>query len=439
MKRGMSMIQKNKRLILLGLVLIFAVFAVYGCSSKATKTGTDSSKEKVELSFIRWSNGPALDKEETDKVKRFNDSHPNIKVNMTMLPWDETFKKIEMTLASDKPVDLFYWDVPAYSYYKKGLLKNLQPYFDRDIKMSDFDAKLFEPFKFDGTNMYLAPENYQTLVMYYNKDLFDKAHVAYPTDNWNWNDFLAAAQKLTIKNGDKTVQFGTTMSLGAWWGWMALSQEQGGALTDTIHDPKTLTFNTPETKNALQYLQDLIYKYHVAPDTAQAGALGGDFLTGKIAMYVGGDWDLGSLKTAKDIHFDMAPMPKWDDKRVVPYFMGAYGMTEKTKYPDQAWEFMKWAMTDNQETLAKEQSWIPVYKPALAKVSQPVWAPAGYQTARFDWMKYGVIGDLYHLKWREVQDKVLGPTSDLIFNNKITIDDAVKKMDEEANKIINSK
>ncbi|CAK4814727.1 unnamed protein product [Aphanomyces euteiches] len=426
----------------LALVSVLTVFSLYGCSSggddkKDPAVNTDGGKkEKVELNFLRWSNGPALDEEEKDKVKRFNDSHPDIQVKMTMLPYDETFKKIELSLASNTPVDLFFWDVPAYAYYKKGLIKNLQPYFDKDLKMDEFDTKLFEPFKFDGSNMYVAPENYQTLVLYYNKDLFDKAKVAYPTEDWNWDDFLSAAQKLTIKEGEKTVQFGTDMSLGAWWGWMALSQEQGGKLTDNIHDPEKLTFNTPETKNALQYLQDLMFKYGVAPDAAKKSGLGGDFMTGKIAMYVGGDWDLGSLKDAKGLKFDMAPIPKWDDNRVVPYWVGGYTMTEKTKYPDEAWEFIKWTMTENQETLAKQQSWIPVNKTALEKVKAPEWAPSGYQKSRFAWMEYGTIGDIYHLRWREAQDKVIGPIGDQIFNNKITVDEALKNMDIEVNKIL---
>ncbi|WP_219837054.1 ABC transporter substrate-binding protein [Paenibacillus sp. R14(2021)] len=436
-----------------GLVAAVMMFTLYGCSGgEGNKSGTGGSegaagnesktasnggeKEKVSLNFIRWSNGPALDNEEKDKVKRFNDSHPNIQVNMTMLPWDETFKKIELSLASNSPVDLFYWDVPAYAWYKKGLMQNLQPYFDRDLNMSDYDEKLFAPFKFDGQNMYVAPENYQTLVLYYNKDLFDKANVAYPTADWNWTDFLDTAKKLTIKQGDKTTQFGTTMSLGAWWGWMALSQEQGGSLTDNIHDPQKLSFNTPQTKNALQFLQDLIYKHGVAPDAAQASALGGDFMSGKIAMYVGGDWDLGTLKGTKDLHWDMTPMPKWDGQRVVPYWMGGYAMTSKTKHPDEAWEFIKWTMTDNQETLSKQQSWIPVSKSALEKANVPAWAPKGYEEARFAWKEYGTIGDIYHLRWREAQDKVIAPIDDQIFANKMTVDEGLKQMEQQVNEIL---
>ena len=39
------------------------------------------------------------------------------------------------------------------------------------------------------------------MVLYYNKDLFDKDGVSYPTADWKWPDFLAAAQKLTVREG----------------------------------------------------------------------------------------------------------------------------------------------------------------------------------------------------------------------------------------------
>jgi multiple sugar transport system substrate-binding protein len=424
----------------LAVVLAFAIVLLFAAGCTSSGGGQKADGGKVSIEFIRWSNGPALDAEEEDKIKRFNESHPNIQVKMTLLPWDETFKKIELSLASNSPVDVFYWDVPAYAWYKKGLFKNLQPYFDKDIKMDDYESKLFEPFKFNGSDMFIAPENFQTLALYYNKDLFDKAGVSYPNENWTWDDVLDAAQKLTLKDGDQAKQFGfDTGALGAWWGWMALSQEQGGQLADNIHEPTKLTFNTPETVNSLQFLQDLIYKHGVAPDAAKRNALGGDFLTGKIAMYVGGDWDLGTLKELKDVAWDMAPLPKWGDNRVVPYWMGGYVITEKSKHPDEAWEFVKWTMTENQETLAKQQSWIPVHNPSRDNAATPDWAPAGYAQTRFEWMKYGMIGDVYHLKWREINDKAISPIVDQIFNNKLTAQEGLQQMDDLANQILNEK
>lgn len=425
--------RKSSKVLIVFLTIALLLGVIAGCSKKpVTYTG-----EKVTLEFVRWSNGPDLDAEEQDKVKRFNDSHPSIEVKMTLLPWDETFKKIELSLATDKPVDIFYWDTPAYGWYVKGLFKNLQPYFDRDLKMSDYDKDLFNPLKFDKKNMYIAPENYQTVILYYNKTLFKQAGIDVPNENSTWDEIRDAALKLTKTEGDKTTQFGFDIAtLNTWWAWQSLTYSQGGKLVDSINNPEAIQLNTPETTNTLQYLQDLIYKDKVSPTNAQRDALGGGFTTGKIGMYVGGDWDIGGLKQIKDFEWGMAPLPKWDKKRVTPYFIGGYVMTEKSQYPDQAWEFIRWCMTDNQETLAKQASWIPVYNPARKNAEIPTWAPDGYEAARFNWTKDGIIGDIYSTKWREALDKYISPMQDEIFLNNGNVADALKKAETEINKIL---
>jgi len=430
--------KKNKAVWMLLIVASMLVTFVAGCSQSGS--GGSGSGEKVTLQFIRWSNGPALDAEEEDKVKRFNESHPNIEVQMTLLPWDETFRKIELSLASNDPVDLFYWDVPAYAWYKKGLFKNLQPYFDKDLNMNDYDAKLFEPFKFDGENMYVAPENYQTLTFYYNKTAFDAAGLDYPNADWTWEDVLAAAQKLTITEGGQTTQYGfDATALGIWLSWMALSWAQGGSIAADVHEPEAVTLNTPENAAALQFVQDMIYKHKVSPDVATKDANGMNFQTGKLAMYVGGDWDLGSLKEITDFEWGMAPIPKWGEGRATPYFMGGYAMAEKTKHPDAAWEFIKWTMTENQKTLAEQQSWIPVHNPSRDGAPLPDWAPEGYKEARLEWMKDGRIGDIYHLKWREATDKFMTPMQDEIFINGGDVKAALANAEKEINALLQSK
>lgn len=439
--------KKRKAVWMLLIVVSMLMTIVAGCSQGsggsggAGDSGGDSgSGEKVKLRFIRWSNGPALDKEEQDKIKRFNESHPNIEVQMTLLPWDETFRKIELSLASNDPIDLFYWDVPAYAWYKKGLFKNLQPYFDRDLNMEEYNAELFEPFKFDGKNMYVAPENYQTLTLYYNKTAFDNAGLDYPNADWTWEDVLEAAKKLTIREGNRVTQYGfDATAMGTWWAWMSLSAAQGGKLVEDVHEPTKITLNTPETTAALQFLQDMIYKHKVSPDVATKDSMGLNFQTGKIAMYVGGDWDLGTLREITDFEWDMAPLPKWGEGRATPYFMGGYVMAENTKHPEEAWEFIKWTMTENQKTLANQHSWIAVHNPSREAAEIPDWVPSGYKEARFEWMKDGMIGDIYSIKWREAYDKYMVPMQDEIFINGGSVPDALAKTEREINALLQSK
>ena len=52
---------------------------------------------------------------------------------------------------------------------------------------------------------YGFPQGFATEIMYYNKDMFDAAGVAYPTDDWTWDDYTAAAEKLTKPMDPSTV------------------------------------------------------------------------------------------------------------------------------------------------------------------------------------------------------------------------------------------
>lgn len=93
-------------------------------------------------------------------------------------------------------------------------------------------------------------------------------------------------------------------------------------------------------------------------------------------------------------------------------------------------------MTDNQETLAKQQSWIPVYNPARDNETLPDWAPDGYEAARYEWTNDGVIGDIYHIKWREAHDKYIAPMQDEIFLNNGDVVKALKSAEENINKLL---
>ena len=78
-----------------------------------------------------------------------------------------------------------------------------------EIAAADYYPQPMEAFTFDGELMCL-PQNLSSLVVYYNRDLFDAAGLADPAMNWTWDDFLAAAQALTRDtDGDGAIdQFG---------------------------------------------------------------------------------------------------------------------------------------------------------------------------------------------------------------------------------------
>jgi multiple sugar transport system substrate-binding protein len=127
------------------------------------------------------------------------------------------------------------------------------------------------------------------VVLFYNKNLFDKAGVSYPTTSWedkswNWEAFLDAARKLTVTGSDgKIAQAGISgMQWHYFWPWYF-----GGDWSD--EDAKVAKLNDPKTAKGIQEVADLWLKYKVADQ-------GGSFNSNKAAMTVDGVWTMSAKK-----------------------------------------------------------------------------------------------------------------------------------------------
>ncbi len=170
-----------------------------------------------EVKALCWSNGPIIDENFNKRVKMFNEAHSDtIKVDLQFLPYDQYWQKIDLAYASSQPYDIYFWDVQAYAHYKRDLLLNQQQLIESKSDLLDatkYPTKLFDPWKFDGANLYGFPENIQTMAMFYNTELFDKAGMKYPDETWTWQQAVEAAKKMTVKEGERTTQWG--MSTGA--------------------------------------------------------------------------------------------------------------------------------------------------------------------------------------------------------------------------------
>ena len=74
--------------------------------------------------------------------------------------------------------------------------------------LTDIDPALLKGFTVDG-KLYLLPEEWNNMVIYYNTKVFKEAGITPPPDNWTWDDFLTLAKRLTSGEGpDKRFGFG---------------------------------------------------------------------------------------------------------------------------------------------------------------------------------------------------------------------------------------
>jgi multiple sugar transport system substrate-binding protein len=340
------------------LVVLIASILLTACGGGATKG-------PVTISYMVWGAPEELAVWQ-QIVNDFEAANPNIKVSVEVSDWDSYWEKLKTLLAANTPPDVFAMDAPLYlDYQTRGVLLNLQPYIDKSSGMLDgFYPITLEAYKLDD-GYYGLPRDFQTIVLFYNKDMFDAAQVGYPTADWTYDDLRQAAMKLTKDTtGDGiTDQYGFYSDVWdmeliwseAIWSW-------GGDVINTDHT-KTL-IGEPVAREAWQYLYDLMFTDKSMPDLNTSGQYGGDpFQSGVVAMTTIGHWAVPGYATV-EFKWDVAPMPQSPSGgRTTSVNSAGFVIGKASKYPDQAWEFVKYCLSEAGQTRLTELGLaIPVLK-----------------------------------------------------------------------------
>jgi multiple sugar transport system substrate-binding protein len=266
-------------------------------------------------------------------------------------------------LAASTPPDLFAMDAPLYlDYQSRGVLKNLQPYLDKYPNMlNGIYPQTLEAYKLaDG--YYGLPRDFQTIVLFYNKGMFDAAKVAYPTADWTYQDLREAARKLILDtNGDgKIEQYGFYSDL---WDmelvWSEAIWAYGGDILSADHS-KTLIGDS-KARQAWQLFHDMMFQDKSMPDTTTAAQFGGDpFQAGAAAMTTIGHWAVPGYN-AVNFKWDVAPMPKGPAGAATSVNSAGFVVAQGSKHPDEAFEFIRFVLSPAGQTRLTELGFaIPV-------------------------------------------------------------------------------
>jgi multiple sugar transport system substrate-binding protein len=138
----------------------------------------------------------------------FSRTHPGVQVAMEAVTNGPEYRdRILTSIAAGAPPDVVQLDnidIPAF--VNAGVLQDLAPYLERvGLHASDFEPRVLDIFR-RGPALYAIPKDFTPMVIAYNKDLFDQALVPYPTADWTWDEFVAAARRLTRdRDGDGVV------------------------------------------------------------------------------------------------------------------------------------------------------------------------------------------------------------------------------------------
>src|SRR5262245_2668239 len=200
----------------------------------AAAVNADVSGE-IEFSYYNWS--PQSIQYFKDMAAAFEKSHPGTKINLTLPPMDQYTDKLKILLATGNGPDVVTTIDITFQLFKENRLLDLTDRVQADpvlLDSSKFIQSGWDIYRFGTDRTYGMYSGADTLLLYYNKTLFDKAGVSYPTPDWTWGNFVEAAKALTVRDGDRVTQWGTVMgSFDAQWGWANVVWMEGGDIVDS--------------------------------------------------------------------------------------------------------------------------------------------------------------------------------------------------------------
>lgn len=278
-------------------------------------------------------------------LDEFRKEHPDIHVVVETAPAFGYSEKLRVQFLGGSAPDVMYlMQENLESYASRGWLLPLDDRLERDreeLDPDDFYPSTFERFRHDG-KLYGVCKDFATLVLYYNRDLFDTWDVPYPKPGWTWDDFLQTAKALS-REGDYGFLLETWAEELFPWIWQA----GGDVATVGPEGPRWVMGDAEHldrSAEGLQFLADLIWKHKVAPSPSVTRDLGGTapFLKGKAAMCTYGRWACMEFRKIKAFEWDTIELPRHpNNPPATATFAVAYGISGKSRQPDKAWTLVK--------------------------------------------------------------------------------------------------
>ena len=293
--------------------------------------------------------GDASLKIANDAIARFRKTYPNVTVQVTLEPvangWGEVVSNTFAQFATNRSYDIYDTAVETFtSFASRKLFLPLDDRFAAMPGKSDIDPNLVRYSKYKNV-LYFVPYGWQSVMVNYNEDVFDDAHVPYPKPGWTWDDFLQTAKAVTKRD-----RSGNVLVYGAEFPAQFFMLQNWFASNDTSilnADWTGSNASDPKVKEVFQFMHDAIHVSKVAP-IPQVEAMDNQFVAGQIAMITRGHWIVPTARLNK-MRLAVARPPRKRTDATELGFLG-YGISRQSKRPELAWALIEELLSTPSQT-----------------------------------------------------------------------------------------
>ncbi|MDR1443818.1 MAG: sugar ABC transporter substrate-binding protein [Treponema sp.] len=325
------------------LAALLFILAIPFCFAKG-KTDAAASPGKTVISFDQFSGSGDNEVYLKQMIDLYTRANPNVEIKLQSYGYDDYFMQLTAKIAAGQAADVFELNYENFvAYAGRGSLLPLDNIITQaGINTAVYNQKALEAFSANG-RQFGVPNSFSNVVLFYNKELFDRAGIAYPTDNWTWADAQAAAKKIRAL-GPNIFGYFHPLSFTEFY---KTAVQNGGSLLS--QDGKQWTINTPSNIETVTYLVGLQRDSNVMPTPEQLAGMGDWdlFKSGRLGMLVNGIWAFPDFTRDCDFAWDIVVEPG-NKQKATHFFSNGYAINPNSTIPVEAAKFIAFISSDRQ-------------------------------------------------------------------------------------------
>jgi len=346
-------------------VLVVAATLTLGACGGDDSGGSSSGAKTLRLWHYEGADsamGIAWDR----AIQIFKKEHPGVKVAFERKAFEQIQQNAGMIINSDEGPDIMEYNkgnATAGLLSSQGLLTDLSAEakkrgWDKELSTSLQTTARYDERGVMGSGKWYGVPNYGEYVMvYYNKDLFDKYGVAVPT---TLDEMTAAMDTFVSKGVTPLGMSGAEYPAGQLWYQLAMSQADRAFVDDYQLYKNPVDFHSGPLKYGADTFADWVKKGYISKDSASLKAedMGTAFISGKVPMIVSGSWWYGRFKAEIKFNWDSFNFP--GDTFNAGSSGNIWVVPETSKAKDLAYDFIDITMRPEIQDLIGNNGGVPV-------------------------------------------------------------------------------
>lgn len=367
-------------------------------------------------------------------IPEFERRNPGIKIRAQQIPWSAAHEKLITAFAGETLPDAFQL---GNTWVPEFVALNAIEQLNEFVKNSSTVRK---DFYFEGiwdTNVidsmvYGIPWYVDTRVLFYRKDILQKAGFNNPPKTWK--ELYEVSIKIKSLNQKHYAFF---LPTNEWSSFIIFGMQNGATLLKDNYCYSN--FSGDEFKEAFRFLTSFYYEGLAPVNMTQVTNIYQAFAEGFFAMFITGPWNVTEMKKRLPLNLQdswmTVPLPSPSDRYPGISLAGGASLVinKQSKYKDAAW---KWI-----EFLSEKETQLQFYKLVSSLPSiKDAWNDSTFYASAY--MK-AFYEQLQHVQptpkipeWEQIVFAKIQQYVEQVAAKKINVNDALQQLDDDVNKIL---